>query len=766
MTDGPDASTRAGEDARREARLSWIAVIATAAFGMLALTDIGAVLLERVRDGRSWLVGEQVLFALVVCGFLSAGLVYPITRLAYYRRLRAHAHASRDALERAYAAAAPSVTVLVPSYGEDTDMLRRTLLSAALQEYPRCRVVLLIDDPPSPRCPNGAAGLLAARNLPREVARMLDEPRELCVTALASFVERLEAHPLDVKLEAQAVCTLHARLASWFARVGKRYPVRDGADRFFVERTIGGRVTHHQTESVRFAWRAEHGQLAIEDIHARYVFLAGAFAVELESFERKLYANLTHEPNKAMNLNAYLGLVGHAYHEVQRDGELLLERRDDGPVRVPRPDYVVTLDAGSIVQPDYVLRLVDVMERDPRVAVAQTPHSAFPDAPGMLERVAGATTDIQFIIHQGFTSFDATFWAGANALLRMRALEDIAEDATERGYPIRRFIHDRTAICDTESSIDLAAKGWTLFNYPERLAYSATPRDFAALSVQRRRWANGGLVIVPKLVRYALSRTGRGKGLAEFAMRLHYLVSITLVNVGLLVCLTYDFGDGMRGAWLALPAVPYYALYARDMGRLGYRLRDLPGVYALSLLLVPVSLSGVYASLRQAIRGQRAPFRRPPKVTSGAAASPGCLAVEYALCLYCIGAAVSELAHGRTAHGVFALANGLLWSYGVCALIGLRASVEELTAWAISLRPRATRTLTIVPPPVNMPPIRPTAPFTTLLHATTPRQRLVSSVAGVALLLSASTSAAHWNDSSQPAVIGAAIREACQGTRG
>src|SRR5438034_6621891 len=38
---------------------------------------------------------------------------------------------------------------------------------------------------------------------------------------------------------------------------------------------------------------------------------------------------------------------------------------------------------------------------------------------------------------------------------------------------------------------DLIDRGWQLYNYQERLAFSATPPDFGALIVQRRRWANG-----------------------------------------------------------------------------------------------------------------------------------------------------------------------------------------------------------------------------------------------------------------------------------
>src|SRR3712207_8901858 len=50
-----------------------------------------------------------------------------------------------------------------------------------------------------------------------------------------------------------------------------------------------------------------------------------------------------------------------------------------------------------------------------------------------------------------------------------------------------RSVQDRTVIEDTESSVDLAAHGWTLINYPERLSYSATPPDFGSLVVQRDR---------------------------------------------------------------------------------------------------------------------------------------------------------------------------------------------------------------------------------------------------------------------------------------
>jgi cellulose synthase/poly-beta-1,6-N-acetylglucosamine synthase-like glycosyltransferase len=156
---------------------------------------------------------------------------------------------------------------------------------------------------------------------------------------------------------------------------------------------------------------------------------------------------------------------------------------------IPDSEFVLTLDADSILLREYCLRLVYFLEQEDNadVAVAQTPYSSFRGAPTRLERLSGATTDIQHIIHQGMSHYGATFWVGANAVIRKRALEDIVEKEWVGGFEVKRYVQDRTVIEDTESSIDLALHGWRLVNYPERLSYSATPPDFGSLVIQRRR---------------------------------------------------------------------------------------------------------------------------------------------------------------------------------------------------------------------------------------------------------------------------------------
>ena len=110
-----------------------------------------------------------------------------------------------------------------------------------------------------------------------------------------------------------------------------------------------------------------------------YGRLAALFKAEIISFERKRYANLSHEPNKVMNLNSYIGLMGRSFREKRRKGELWLAECAEAECdfSVPESDYVLTLDADSVVLPDYALRLAHAMNADPAIAVAPDPLFRF-----------------------------------------------------------------------------------------------------------------------------------------------------------------------------------------------------------------------------------------------------------------------------------------------------------------------------------------------------------------------------------------------------
>ena len=508
----------------------------------------------------------------------------------------------------------------------------------------------------------------------------LDQQAAIYRQASSDYQQRRLAGPVDLFAERKILAELYTRVSQWFRDQADSYPCLDHTDRLFVDRILLARARTHLSRAEYLAdpeAPITEGSLCLE-----YRRLDSLFQAAITSFERKQYVNLSHEPNKAMNLNSYIELLGKHWREVARDDGLHLEQvpADDASGYFPGAEYIITLDADSLLLPDYALRLIHIMEQpgNERMAVAQTPYSAVPDSPKVVERIAGATTDIQYIIHQGFTRFNATFWVGANAVLRKAALMDIRLEEEERGFPVARYIQDRTVIEDTESTVDLVHRGWRLYNYPERMSYSATPPDFGSLLIQRRRWANGGLIILPKLIRYLFSRPFRRSKVGEGVMRVHYLISITAVNFGLLLLLMYPFEEAMRNIWLPLSALPYFYLYGRDMVHLGYRWSDLPRVYALNLMLVPVNLGGVLKSVQQGVSGKKIPFGRTPKILGRTAAPRMYVLAELGLVVYIFFAASMDLLSGKYVHSAFSLANGILFLYVIWRFIGVKESKQDI----------------------------------------------------------------------------------------
>jgi cellulose synthase/poly-beta-1,6-N-acetylglucosamine synthase-like glycosyltransferase len=662
------------------------AIAVTLAAFVAFLVTYGLAALDDVRTPVDFI--RAGMFLTVVVLLVYGGLVYLCARLGYMRRRRAFRHASSDELHGFVASSSASVSMLIPSYKEEPQIVRQTLLSAALQDYPHRRVVLLIDDPADPSGEKARRDLLTTRALPEDIQRLLDRARAPFRRALRAAEERAASGAMRPEEEAHRLAALYARAAAWFEAQAESEEVGCHSDALFVEMCLREPAKRYVARSQRFQ-RAlfERGpHLEPDGLLSHYRQLDGLFAAVVTSFERKRFSNVSHAPNKAMNLNSYIGLMGRhlGVRHTQGGWELYDVASDRSELHVPDPDYVLTLDADSLLAPSYTVRLLHLLE-DPQnaaVAVAQTPYSSVLGAPTRTERVAGATTDLQYVIHQGFTAHGATYWVGANAVLRKRALEDIATTVVEEstGFAHTRYIQDRTVIEDTESSIDLVKRGWRLFNYPARLSYSATPADFGALVVQRRRWANGGLLILPKLLGLLVRRQVRDVGLLHAFMRVHYLVSIAAVNIGLVVLFLIPFPRWSANQWLPLTAVPYFMLYARDLRLVGYRRRDLLAVYALNLLLIPVNLGGVLSSLRQAVGGKGTAFKRTPKVSDRTSSPPVYILVPLLLIACLVSGAVVSFVRGVPIQGATSTINALLLLYAVTRFIGWRFGWEDVRA--------------------------------------------------------------------------------------
>jgi cellulose synthase (UDP-forming) len=624
-----------------------------------------------------------IIFSIALLSLFYGNIVYQLTRIGQLKR---HSNDSDNSdLQSFYEDdGSPTVSILVPSYKEQAPVVMQTIMSAALSEYPNRSITLLLDDPPL--CVGAdLIALSATRELVDELNKIFAAAADRFRIAERDYLKRTSSGIVAISRERQLIGAFFDDAAAVVEALGRRYaelsqPAFAHADELFAREVIERLVREHRgtAAQLRNGKSIDAARLQLE-----YRRLSKLFAVPIDVFERKQFANLSHAPNKAMNLNSYIGLIGRTFRisKSANGASLLVETpAAEAEVTVPNADYIITIDADSIILPDYVRKLVSIMEADRRIAIAQTPYSAYPDAPTVLERVAGATTDIQYLVHQGFTAYNATFWVGANAVLRREALDEIKTMTEERGNAIPIFIQDKTLIEDTGSTIDLAACGWRLHNHPERLAFSATPSDFGALVIQRRRWANGGLIIFPRLIELWAGRQSPRAGTLETIIRSHYLLSPALANVGLLLLLVIPFGGEFSSIWFPVAAAPYYLLYGQDLTRTGYKWRDLLRVYALTLLLVPVNLAGVYRSLEQMITGRKSPFARTPKIESRTAAPASHLLALCALTATAIFSAGANLWSGNLLFFGFCSINAGFFLYGFLCLIGWREAVVDITA--------------------------------------------------------------------------------------
>ena len=606
----------------RKIVLSRLAILSTV--GLWGAYVITTIVRQYFKGPTTFQFTMEAFGYLLIVTFLTfSAVMYLLARQGALQRFSKHIRVPRAEIDRYFETRQPSITVLVPSYSEEPEVVRKTLLSAALQEYPSIRIVLLLDDAPYPTAPAAQGQLNAARQLTKTITGLFAEPRDFFNFELAKFIG---SHTPSSQISPDVTKALsedYAMAADWLDRLAGQEQIRDHVGEFFVEQVVGGlsrelRLVHEALD----ASSNDGVSLSFGRVGQLYRRLTWIFNTELEVFERKKYASLSHEPNKAMNLNSYMGLMGHTYNQVQTpDGPILVPATtppSGEPISFPDSEFILTLDADSMLLPGYCLRLVYFLQQpdNARVAVAQTPYSSFRGAATRIERIAGATTDIQHILHQGMTYYNATFWVGANAVIRKSALDDIGEKEWVGGFEIQRFIQDRTVIEDTESSVDMAMHGWTMANYPERLSYSATPPDFGSLIIQRRRWANGGLLILPKL--WSLIRERKRKGelisKAEVSLRLNYMASIAWSNFGLIFLLAYPIYGRLLSPLVLLAAVPYFLAMSSDLKYNGYKRTDIFRIYGFNLILLPVNVAGVLKSIQQALSGKKIPFARTPKV--------------------------------------------------------------------------------------------------------------------------------------------------------
>ena len=305
---------------------SRLAIVLTIVLWIMYL--ISTIIRQFFIGPKTFLFTMQAIVYLIIVTLLTfSALMYLVARQGALQRFSKHVRVPRAELDRHFSVQQPSITVLVPSYSEEPEVVRKTLISAALQEYPGMRVVLLIDDKPNPSNPAVAARLNATRELGKDIMRLFAEPRTRFSTALYQFEQRYAGNMSVTKATITELAYHYIWAAMWLDALADIEETDDHVDIFFVEQVLNGFANELRLMGQALLTSSQEGaQLPIERVRQLYRRLAWIFDAEVTIFERKKYASLSHEPNKAMNLNSYIGLMGGTY--IQRE-------TPDGPILIP-----------------------------------------------------------------------------------------------------------------------------------------------------------------------------------------------------------------------------------------------------------------------------------------------------------------------------------------------------------------------------------------------------------------------------------------------
>jgi hypothetical protein len=117
-----------------------------------------------------------------------------------------------------------------------------------------------------------------------------------------------------------------------------------------------------------------------------------------------------------------------------------------------------------------------------------------------------------------------------------------------------------------------------------------------------------------------------------------------------------------------------------DLKYSGYGLKDLPKVYALNLMLLPVMLGGTALSLMQALTGVKARFKRTPRSSATIAAPRGYVISILLIFYFATYWAASGLMHGDVAHTIISVTVAWAYWYGLHHLMEFRPRLAHVPA--------------------------------------------------------------------------------------
>ena len=151
--------------------------------------------------------------------------------------------------------------------------------------------------------------------------------------------------------------------------------------------------------------------------------------------------------------------------------------------------YVAIFDADQNPLPEFLNRLIPIMENDSKLAFVQTPqfYTNIDES-----RVAKAASFQQAVFYEyiceGKSSQEAMFCCGTNIVFRREALMEVGG------------LDESTVTEDFATSIKLHRNKWKSLYYNHTCAFGMAPVNLSSYLSQQYRWANGTIAVLKKII--------------------------------------------------------------------------------------------------------------------------------------------------------------------------------------------------------------------------------------------------------------------------
>jgi cellulose synthase/poly-beta-1,6-N-acetylglucosamine synthase-like glycosyltransferase/predicted Zn-dependent protease len=152
-------------------------------------------------------------------------------------------------------------------------------------------------------------------------------------------------------------------------------------------------------------------------------------------------------------------------------------------------EFLIIFDADHVPEPHFIRRLIGYF-RDEKLGFVQTPHAfynfdSFQARHDHEKRVYWEEGHLFYnVIQPGRNRWGCPIFAGAAAMFRRKALEDVGYIATE------------TITEDMHTGMRMQSKGWTSLGISERMIVGQAAPDITTFHTQRLRWGEGNLSIM------------------------------------------------------------------------------------------------------------------------------------------------------------------------------------------------------------------------------------------------------------------------------